>query len=287
MKQASREPLVGMTAFVLLAVGCNRKAAQTEQPTTRAQTSQAAEVPSQPVRPQVEIASDPIFSVPDGELLSYSEGWKKVLADAEARAASFGSDEMKAQARNEVLGRADKSALLAEAQANIRRLRLAYLQQHPDAAFVLGFYHQWGQNLLEVWCDLNYHPSCPPLEAHAKEPLSVGVTPAEMDAALTQILRDHDSEFVRDQELESKNFLDQTGVSCGREECVRRAKMDIYFSYLACAVVGDFRPELVDNEETTPESLSRQTRKAYLVDSSSGNILAELSNPWGYLHQQP
>jgi len=24
-----------------------------------------------------------------------------------------------------------------------------------------------------------------------------------------------------------------------------------------------------------------------LVESSSGNILAELSNPWGYLHQQP
>jgi hypothetical protein len=286
MKLSPRVFAIGLVAFMLFAAGCDRKAAQREQPTARVQPSQAQEVPSQPARPHLEIAGDPIFSVPDDELLSYSEGWKKLLAEADARAASFGSDEMKVQARNEVLGRADKSALLAEAQANIRQLRLAYLQQHPDAAFLLGFYERWGQNELEVWCDQNYHSSCPPLETHVKNLLSVGVTPAEMDTALTQILKDHDSEFNRDQELEAKNFLDQTGVADSQEDIVRRAKSDMYSKYLAIALVGDFRSELADNEEPTPESLSRQTRKAYLVDSSDGNILAELSNPWGYVHPQ-
>jgi hypothetical protein len=297
MKPLPRRFVIGLIALMLFAAGCDHKAAQTEQPPARAQSSQPVEVPSQPARPHLEIAGDPVFSVPDDELLSYSEGWRTVLADAEAHAASFGSDEMKAQARNEVLARADKSALQAEAQANIRQLRLAYLQQHPNAAVVLGFYsvsYGWAHNRLNVGCPpeglLLVHSSCRSgviLAVHLKyKEMDVGVTATEMDSALTQILKDHESEFNRDQELEAKNFLDQTGVADDREDIVKRAKDDIYPSYLACAVVGDFRAELVDNEEPTPESLSRQTRKAYLVDSSNGNILAELSNPWGHLHPQ-
>ncbi|MGO9087410.1 MAG: hypothetical protein ACLP6G_02835 [Terriglobales bacterium] len=276
----------GLLLLALTTTGCTKSTNSAAPVSPNTQTSVAqAPVTQAPAnnRPRIEIVREAIFSVNsenDDQALSYSEGWKKVLADADAKASGFSSDEMKAQARSEVISTAYKSVqeirYEEEGRANIKNQKLAYLQQHPDAGFLLGYFANWAAGQLTLGCCEGHRDEpYPPLAAHATDTLGAKVTPEEMDKAFTLIIQDHNAEYQRDEELAYQHAVAEVG-SYDHAESAKDAKEYLYKTYIALAVVGDFRSELVDNEGPTSEGLSKHVRKAYLIDASNRSILVEL-----------
>ncbi len=279
-----RHLTVGLLLLALTTTGCTKSTSSPAAVAQNAQTSLAqAPVKQAPAnnRPRIEIIRDAIFSANDDQALSYSNGWKKVLADADAKASAFSSDEMKAEARSEVISTAHNSVEeirdAEEGRANIKRLKLAYLQQHPDAAFLLGYFADWGGGRLTLGCCGTHRDEpYPPLPAHlAVGTLSANATPEEMDKTLTLIMHDHNSEYQRLEEINYQHSIDEVGIA-DHAHSATAAKGLLYKTYIALAVVGDFRSELVDNERPTPEGITKHVRKAYLIDDSNGSILVEL-----------
>jgi len=287
----------GLLLLALTTTGCKKptssSAAAAENTQTAAAQAPISQAPANN-RPRVEIVRDAIFNIHDADesnfssdedpALSYSDGWKKVLADADAKASAFSSDEMKAQARSEVIAKADKGSLQEEGRANIKRLKTAYLQQHPDAAFVLGYFRDWRAGRIILGCcpDTRRGEPYPPLPAkNVGGAFSADVTPENMDKALTLLVQDHNSEYQRDEELAYQHAVSEVG-SYDHAASAKDAKGYLYRTYIALAVVGDFRSELVDGERPTSEGLNKHVRKAYLIDDSNGSILVEL----GELHLQ-
>ena len=277
-----RQAFALLLLVALATTGCTKsKGSQPE-----VQPNAAAPVAQAPVdnRPRVGIAKDPVFNIKDEQALDYSDGWKNVLADADAKAAAFTSDEMKAEARSQVVAKADKWKYQDEGRDNIKRLKLAHLQQHPDSAFLVGYYENWAQGQLSVGSGGGAYENepTPPLVANSTmSSITAKVTPEEMDKAFTVVMHDHNSDYQRWEELEYRNLVTQAAVY-DHAESARRAKNDVYYTYIALVAVGDFRSELVDSEGLTDQRLGKQVRKAYLVDPSNNVILVELSAPWGH-----
>lgn len=281
----------GLLLLALTTTGCKKStsssaaiAQNTQTPVVQAPITQA---PANN-RPRIEIVRGAIFNVNsenDNQALSYSNGWKKVLADADAKASAFSSDEMKAEARSEFISAAHKSVdeirYEEEGRANIKRLKLAYLQQHPDVAFLLGYFANWAAGQLTLGCCEGHRDEpYPPLAANATDTLGAKVTPEEIDKAFTLIMQDHNAEYQRIEELTYQHSIDEVGIA-DHANSAKAAKGYLYENYIALAVVGDFRSELVDNERPTSERLSKHVRKAYLVDASNGSILLELKGWFG------
>jgi len=276
-----RSPFLLLTIVALLS-GCTKTKSATPPEEQVAQSGVAMSATPQATGPRLDIVRDPIFAVTSDEILSYSQGWKQVLADADAQAASFSSDEMKADARARVIAKADKPHFEAEGAANLKRMQLAYLQQHPDSAFLLGYFVTWSDNELHVGFEGGFHFEERRPRLYTASDFKATVSPQELDKALTQILQLHNAEYHQFDEAEYQNLVSQAAIY-DRNASAGRAKNDLYNKYIALAVVGDFRPQFAEGEGSTPEKISRETRKAYLVDGSNGAVLTELADPWSYL----